>query len=96
MKKQERWLYEKWLEVYKQEEEQENISKRIARKKDKIIIKLLFFAGKLLEIVKNVFFQLIFGLLAISATILMSLGVTVLIDPELRTFVFEALGLPFF
>lgn len=96
MKKQKRWLYEKWLEDHRQEEEQETISRKIGVEKDKVIVKHVSFSGKLLESATSLFFKLIFGLIATAAIALMSLGATVLINPELRIFVFEALGVPIF
>lgn len=96
MKKQKKWLYEKWLEDHKKEEEQENISRKIGVEKDKVVVKKVSFLGKLLEIATDLLFKVVFGLITITAVALMSLGATVLLNPELRTIVFETLELPFF
>ena len=96
MKRQKKWLYEKWLEDHKKEEEQENISRKIGIEKDKVVVKKVSFSGKLLEIATDMLFKAVFGLVTITAVVLMSLGATVLLNAELRTIVFEALKLPFF
>lgn len=95
MKKQKKWLYEKWVEEHKQEEAQESISKKTGYEKDKIIVKRVSFFGKLLEVTEDVFFKFLFLLMIGMVIGLSSLGATVLINPYLREYVFNALGVPF-
>ena len=89
MKKQKKWLYEKWLEEHRQEEEKANISQKIGVEKDKVIVQKVSFWGKALEIMTDLFFKLLAGILAVTIFSLISLALTVLINPDLRNYVFD-------
>ena len=91
MKKQRKWLYEKWLEEHSQEVEQEKISQKTGVAKEKITIKKVSFAGKVLEIITIGFYRMIAAIFFLVIFALISFGLTVLANPQLRTYVFDAL-----
>lgn len=91
MKKSRKWLYEKWREEHKKEEEQEEISKKLGVEKEKIIVKKVPLMAKAFEVLTDICVKIIFASFLATAVGLASLGATVLLNPDLRVYVLGVL-----
>lgn len=91
MRKQRKWLYEKWLEEHSQEIEQEKISQTTGVAKERITIEKVSFAGKALEIITIGVYRIIAAIFFLIIFALISFGLTVLVNPQLRNYVFDVL-----
>lgn len=91
MKARKKWLYEKWLEEHAQDKEKEKISKKIGVGKEKIVVKKVSAGGKALEIITDIFVKGIYIITMLIIMLLVSLAVTILLNADLRNYVFGAL-----
>lgn len=84
-------LYKKWKEEHKEAQEKETISQDIGINKEKIVVKKVSTAARALEMLQEIFFKVIRVTAYAAITLLASLGMTVLLNAELRKVVLETL-----
>lgn len=84
-------LYKKWQENHRDALEKEEIGRNIGISGEKIVVKKISTLARVLEILQEVFFKVARVFVYICITLLSSLGLTVVLNGELRTFVFGVL-----
>lgn len=84
-------LYKKWKEEHKEAQERETISQDIGIHKERIVVKKVSTAAKVMEMMQEIFFNVIRITAYVAITLLASLGMTVLLNAELRKVVLETL-----
>lgn len=90
-KEKKNWLYRRYLAENEEAQEIEKISDRIGEEKEKIVIKKVSTPAKILEIFMDVIFALLKTVFFLFVMFLSSIGLTVLLNEQLRNIVFSAL-----
>lgn len=84
-------LYKKWKEEHREEQERESFSQDIGVTKEQIVVKKVSTMARALEIAQEIFFKTIRVAAYVAIMLLASLGMTVLLNAELRKIVMETL-----
>ncbi len=84
-------LYKKWKEEHKEAQEKETISQDIGINKEKIVVKKVSTAARALEMIQAICCKVMRVTAYAAVTLLASLGMTVLLNAELREIVLETL-----
>ncbi len=84
-------LYKKWQENHRSAREEEAVSQNMGVCREKIVIKKIPASAKMLEILQEVVFKAAHVIVYICIMLLSSLGLTVLLNRELRVIVIETL-----
>lgn len=84
-------LYQKWKEEHREEQEKETLSQDIGITKEQIVVKKVSTMTRVLEITQEIFFKTIRVAVYTAVMLLASLGMTVLLNAELRKIVMETL-----
>ncbi len=84
-------LYKKWKEEHREEQERETLSQDIGINKEQIVVKKVSTMARALEITQEIFLKTIRAALYAAVMLLASLGMTVLLNAELRKTVMETL-----
>lgn len=85
-------LYEKYLSEQQEEEERENLGEELGVAQERIVVKKVSTFAKVMEIVEDAFFQALKVGFYLIVMALSSLGLTVLMNSELRNMVINALS----
>lgn len=85
-------LYEKYLSEQQEEEERENLGEELGVAQERIVVKKVSTFAKVMEIVEDTFFQVLKVGFYLVVTALSSLGLTVLMNAELRNMVINTLS----
>lgn len=86
-------LYQKYLKENNKQKIEETISKKANLAKEQIIVKETTTIGSVIEVVISLFIRLIRIVFYLVIMLLLSLALTVLVNEELRTLVFDKLGI---
>lgn len=85
-------LYEKYLSEQQEEEERENLGEELGVAQERIVVKKVSTFAKVMEIVEDTFFQVLKVGFYLVVMALSSLGLTVLMNAELRNMVINTLS----
>lgn len=84
-------LYEKYKKEKQEQEEKKDISTKLGVDEEKVVVKKVSTFSKIVEILTEILFKIFKLLLYIVVCILASIGLTVLINGELRNMFFDIL-----
>lgn len=91
-KKENPILYKKYLQNHQEMEEIQEIKEMVGEKSDAIVVQKISMAGKLLQLISDVLLFLLRTAAIAVIVSLIALGVTVLLNPNLRNILIETVN----
>lgn len=84
-------LFRKYKEEHKELMETQKIAEKMQVEKDKIVVKKVSFAGKLFEVMMDLFYRIGKIIMWLLAVIIMSTGTVALLNPTIREIILRYL-----